>query len=121
VALPLSISLVALLNLFQLALALSRRLGSISSGTDFPAFFLKMILLTALFSGVLALVHWGIGRRIQGMAALAVYLALAVPAMSGLYFWLAYRLGFDEMDHLVSGLKRKLRRAAAEDGENAGL
>jgi hypothetical protein len=55
------------------------------------------------------------------MAALAVYLALAVPAMSGLYFWLAYRLGFDEMDHLVSGLKRKLRRAAAEDGENAGL
>lgn len=113
VALPLSISLVALLNLFQLALALSRRLGSISSGTDFPAFFLKMILLTALFTAVLGLVHWGIGLRLRSLGGLAAYVFLTIPLMTCFYFGVAYRLGFDEMDPLIDGLKRKWRKPSA--------
>jgi hypothetical protein len=39
VALPLSVSLVALLNLFQLAFALSKRLGSLTSGDRLPGLF----------------------------------------------------------------------------------
>jgi putative peptidoglycan lipid II flippase len=107
VALPLSISLVALLNLFQLTLALSKRLGSITTGTDFPGFFLKMILLTTAFAILLAAIHFGIGRHLRGTGTLAIYLAITVPAAFVAYFGLAYKLGFDEVDHLVEAFMRR--------------
>jgi len=109
IALPLSISLVALLNLFQLAFALSRKLGSITTGTDFPAFFLKMILLGTVFTGVLAGFHFLAEPHVDGLLGLIVYLVVSIPVLAALYFGLAYKLGFDEVDNLLAVLKRGRR------------
>jgi putative peptidoglycan lipid II flippase len=116
-ALPLAISLVAVINLFQLAFALSRKLGSITTGTDFVGFLFKMILLTILFTGFLAAAHFGWGVRARGMLHLLLYLAVMVPAASAFYFFLAYKLGFDEMDHLVRAVRKRLgkKEKIAED------
>ncbi|MGF1678732.1 MAG: murein biosynthesis integral membrane protein MurJ [Candidatus Methylacidiphilales bacterium] len=111
-ALPLSISLVALLNLFQLALALSRKLGSITTGTDFPAFILKMSLLTLLFLVLLASIHGLIGCRISGNLFRLAYLGTGVPILAGVYFWMAWKLGFEEVDQILALLKRKTSRTA---------
>ncbi|MEM6821305.1 MAG: murein biosynthesis integral membrane protein MurJ [Verrucomicrobiota bacterium] len=113
-ALPLSISLVALLNLFQLAFALSRRLGSITTGTDFPGFFLKMILLSGVFAALLGLITWGAGSYLDSPLSRGVYLALSVPSFAAVYFFLAYRLGFDEVDNLLAAIKRKIGRETPE-------
>jgi len=107
IALPLSISLVALLNLFQLAFALSRKLGSITTGTDFPSFFLKMILLSTVFGGVLAACHYLVEPHVQGLLGLILYLAVTIPLLAGLYFGLAWKLGFDEVDNLLAVIRRK--------------
>jgi putative peptidoglycan lipid II flippase len=108
VALPLSISLVAVINLFQLAAALSRKLGSITTGTDFVGFLFKMILLTICFAGFLAALHFGLGKHLHGMIQLLLYLGVMVPAACAFYFFLAYKLGFDEVDHLVKALRKRL-------------
>jgi len=108
VALPLSISLVAVINIFQLTFALSRKLGSITTGTDFVGFLFKMILLTICFAGFMAALHFGIGNRLSGLGSLLVYIAAAVPLACVFYFYLAYRLGFDEVDHLVAAVRRRV-------------
>lgn len=107
VALPLSISLVALLNLFQLALALSRKLGSITTGTDFPGFFLKAILLNVVFAMVLAVLHFTVGQWPELFWERITYLGISVPLMAGGYFLLAQKMGFDEVDNLVAVIRRK--------------
>ncbi|MEM6884254.1 MAG: murein biosynthesis integral membrane protein MurJ [Verrucomicrobiota bacterium] len=112
-ALPLSISLVALLNLFQLANALSRKLGSITTGTDFVGFFLKAILLNLLFAAILAAVHYGIGVHIELFMERAIYMGIAVPVLVASYFWLAYKMGFDEVDNLLAIIKRKAGKTEA--------
>ncbi len=111
IALPLSISLVALLNLFQLASALSRHLGSITTGTDFVGFFLKAVLLNVLFAGILAVVYFTLGSRIETFMERLIYMGVAVPILVGAYFWLAAKLGFDEVDNLLEIIRRKTGKA----------
>jgi len=112
VALPLSVSLVALLNLFQLAFALSKKLGSLTTGTDFVSFFVKMILLALAFALLLACFHWGAERWVTGFVPRLIYLALSVPAAAALYLWAAHWMDFDEMTHLLETLKKKSSRMA---------
>jgi putative peptidoglycan lipid II flippase len=109
-ALPLSISLVAVINLFQLAFALSRKLGSITTGTDFVGFLFKMVLLTICFTAFMATVHLGCGRHLHGMIPLLLYLIISVPLACFFYFYLAYRLGFDEVDHLLKMWKTRFKK-----------
>jgi hypothetical protein len=98
---------VAVINLFQLAFALSHKLGSITTGTDFVGFLFKMGLLTVCFGLFLALVHFGVGKQAKGLVQLLSYLAIMVPVSCLFYFYLAYRLGFDEVDHLLKMFRRK--------------
>jgi len=112
-ALPLSISLVALLNLFQLAFALTRKLGWITTGTDFPGLFLKAILLNLVFALVLALLYFTVGRWLDEFWERIIYLGIAVPVMAAGYFWLAMKMGFDEVDNLIAVVKRKAGKSAS--------
>jgi putative peptidoglycan lipid II flippase len=111
IALPLSISFVALLNLFQLASALSKKLGSITTGTDFVGFFLKAVLLNVLFAVMLAVVHFSVGSRIDTLPERLIYMGTAVPLLVAAYFLLANKLGFDEVDNLLEIIKRKTVKA----------
>lgn len=108
VALPLSVSLVALLNLFQLAFALSKKLGSITTGTDFVSFFLKMIVLSLGFTLLLASFAWVAEQWLRGFFPLLCYLAVGVPLATGLYFGAAHWMGFEEINQVKQALlKRK--------------
>ncbi len=110
-ALPLSISLVALLNLFQLAFALSRRLGSLTTGTDFPGFFLKLILMAL----VLAAFAWSAARGVaalapDGFAGNLLMLVVVIPLSMGIWFGIAWKLGLDEMKAVGDVFARLSRR-----------
>lgn len=110
VALPLSVSLVALLNLFQLAFALSRRLGSLTSGTDFPAFFLKMIVLCLAIAAVTGLFRYFLYPAEAGFGGRLIFLGITIPVVAGLYFGLARVLRIEEGTHLLQTLRRRSRK-----------
>ena len=90
---------------------MSRKLGSITTGTDFPGFFLKAILLNSAFAVLLALLYFTLGQWPQAFWERMMYLGVSVPVMAAGYFWLAYKMGFDEVDNLLAILKRKAGKA----------
>jgi len=115
-ALPLSISLVALLNLFQLAFALSRKLGSLTTGTDFPGFFLKMLLLCTVL-GVLTWAIKAFGYPVEaGFGQRLLFLGISIPVIVAVYFSGARVLRIDEGRHLLETLRRKAEGGGATSG-----
>jgi putative peptidoglycan lipid II flippase len=115
VALPLSVSLVALLNLFQLAFALSKRLGSLTSGTDFPAFFLKMIILCSAIAALTWTMRFFLYPAEAGFMARLIFLGVTIPAVAGTYFGIARVLKIEEGAHLIETLSRKAANKSASE------
>ncbi|MEO0454068.1 MAG: murein biosynthesis integral membrane protein MurJ [Verrucomicrobiota bacterium] len=114
ISLPLSVSIVALLNLFQLSFALSRKLGSLTSGTNFPGFFVKMILLSIAIAAV-AWVTIQLGYPGEaGFLERLLFLGISIPLIGTVYFYLAHVLRIEEGSRLLSTFRKKVQPAGAD-------
>lgn len=107
VGLPLSVSLVALLNMAQLALSLRLRLGPLGAGAIW-VFAGKMLVAV----GLMTLVVWGVQHAATplmggGFVGRAGLLAVVIPLGAGVYAVVAYALRMEELAEVLGVLRRK--------------
>ena len=107
ISLPVTTSMIALLNFTQLYVMINREIGTVFSRKDLAALF-KIILSCAAMASVVYLLHHTVGMENRGLILNGLLLVLQIAMGALTYAVMAWLLGIEEIRQVISALRRKL-------------